>query len=147
MKNNSLLSEGRNIWSSDFLKKLIPLAITFLAGVCYYILYRLKIFAFPCPLRFWTGLFIEGGITCPGCGVTRMLNSEIHLNFAEAYYYNQAVFILQPLIFFEISKLIWCYLFEKKVKYSKIENIILIISCIILVIFCIWRNLVTFNII
>ena len=143
--NKELLDGGLIKRPSYFFKKLIPLIGLLLAGIVYYILYRFEIFSFPCPLRFWTSFFIDGGITCPGCGVTRMLSHEINLQFKEAFGQNQAVFILQPLIYFEVGKLIFSYLYDKKVTYSKYENALMIVSGVFLIGFCIWRNIIALS--
>lgn len=70
-----------------------------------------------------------------------MLNAQLHLDFKSAFYENPVVFILQPFIYYEILKLIVADITETKVKYSKIENYIIILIVIILIIFGVLRNL------
>ena len=134
-------AEGQIEWPSDFFERLKPLIGLVIAGVVYFILYRFKLISIPCPFKLWTSLFIKDGLTCPGCGITRMLSHEFKLEFRQAFAYNQAVFILQPFLIFEIGKLMLCYLFDKKAKYSKFENVLIILCGIFLIVFCIWRNI------
>lgn len=129
--------EGRKLRPSKF----IPYIILVCAGFLYYLLYLYTPFSVPCPFWFVTSFIFEDGLMCPGCGITRMLNAQLHLDFKSAFYENQVVFIIQPFIYYEILKLIVADITETKVKYSKIENNIIILIVIILIIFGILRNL------
>lgn len=143
MKDVIVKQEGRNMRPSIcFLKKLRPYLILLGVLILYYLFYTFTPFSIPCVFRKVTSLFFEDGLLCPGCGVTRMLAAEIRLDFATAFLENQAVFILQPFIYFEIAKLIYCDFTNNKVKYTKIESVLLILAITALIIFGIWRNLI-----
>ncbi len=45
------------------------------------------------------------GEECPGCGMTRACMHLIHFDFAEAYYYNAASFVVFPVLAFAWAKL------------------------------------------
>lgn len=80
-----------------------------LAG--YYLLVSLTPFVIPCAFHKITGL------KCPGCGVTRMLLAASHGEFGRAYEYNQALFVLLPVL---AADLFWCiYLY---IRYGRIES-------------------------
>lgn len=85
------------------------------------------------------------GLHCPGCGITRMINSMLKLDFYQAFRYNPFMFVLFPfIIIYGIIKL--CELmFDKNILNKKIESIILIIVLILLIIFGILRNIDLFN--
>ncbi|MBQ8514912.1 MAG: DUF2752 domain-containing protein [Ruminococcus sp.] len=59
-------------------------------GVVYYAVIRLTPFRIPCVFYEVTGLL------CPGCGVTRMMESLIRLDFAAAFGWNPVLFCLLP---------------------------------------------------
>ena len=70
-------------------KKNLKLGIIAILG--FFIYYFLSIytnFSIPCPFYTLTGFY------CPGCGITRLLFSLIHLDFYQAFRYNPLVFIL-----------------------------------------------------
>lgn len=142
MNANDILLEGCKKQPSVFLKKSIPLIILIIAGIIYYLIYRFLEIGIPCIFRLYTGLLFGKELYCPGCGVTRMIDAEIKLNFKQAFLQNQMVFILQPFIIFEIMKLVVNHYRESKIKYYKIENVMLVISAISLIVFGIWRNII-----
>ena len=129
------------------LKRLLPIIVVALCGILYAVLYLFTPIRFHCPLRYVTGKVIHGGITCPGCGVTRMLIAELRGDIKAAFAANQAVFILQPFLYFLIFRQIIGYINEKEVRYTLLERVLMFITLIILLLFGIIRNLITFNII
>ena len=60
------------------------------AGVAYALLYLKLGFGLPCPVRAVTGL------SCPGCGVTRMLVNLLRLDVPGAFASNAALLALTP---------------------------------------------------
>ena len=40
------------------------------------------------------------GLDCPGCGMTRAISRVFHADFADAYYYNNSVALVFPLLCF-----------------------------------------------
>lgn len=72
------------------------------------------------------------GFYCPGCGMTRAVNSAFHLEFKEAMGYNILIFIVPPL-------LIMHYFLDKRSK--KHGKILLIFIIILVIIYGITRNI------
>ena len=105
------------------LKRLLPIIVVILCGIIYAALFLFTPIRFNCPLRYVTGKIIPGGITCPGCGVTRMLIAELKGDIKAAYAANQAVFILQPFLYFLILRQTIGYINEKD-SYMKVKNLI-----------------------
>lgn len=117
-------------------KKLI---ITGLAGVvciAYYFLLTFFNVGIPCLFHEITGLL------CPGCGITRMILSILHLDFKSAFQYNPVIFVFSPVIIYFIIRLYVSWLKSKSYKLSLFENIVVYIMLIVLLIFGIIRNLI-----
>lgn len=118
------------------LKKLIVFYLSLLAiGVIYIVIYRTLGFGIPCIFNYYTGL------DCISCGVTRMINSILYGRFFEAFCYNQFLFLSFPFIIFYFIKGSILYVKQKKLAFSKTDNIIFTIFIIIGVIFAILRNI------
>jgi len=83
------------------------------------------------------------GLKCPGCGITRMFVSILHLNFIDAFYYNPLCFIYLILTIIYLIYYSIC-IFKKKTP-KKINQKIWIILLIITVLFGIIRNIPIFN--
>lgn len=118
------------------LKKFI---ITGLAGVvclAYYFLLTFFNVGIPCLFHEFTGLL------CPGCGITRMILSILHLDFKSAFQYNQVIFIFSPIILYFIIRLYISWLKSESYKLSLIENIVVYIMLIVLLTFSIVRNII-----
>lgn len=122
--------------SKKVLKNRIIKAILFiLLGVLYLLVVNVLGYGIPCFFHLVTGLF------CPGCGVTRMLVAMIHLDFKEAFLSNQALFVLQPIIYYFVLKQIYFYLTQGKVTYSKFERFLICFSIVLLFLCTIYRNI------
>lgn len=90
----------------------------------------------PCPIKKITGLY------CPGCGITRMIKSLLHLDFYQAFRFNPLVFISLPFIAFLYIESI----FTKKIPlYNKISNKIWAIIIAIFILYGILRNIPYFD--
>ena len=119
----------------DRLKRTIKNTIAILClGIFLYILYDLHI-RIPCVFKTLTHL------NCPSCGVSRMCVSISHGDIKSAFYYNQVLIFLTPLIalyyiFYQIR-----YIRTGQRKISKLENNTMILIIVILVIYGIVRNL------
>ena len=73
--------------------KCIGISAVILAGGCAYAAFCLLTgFGLPCPFRLVTGL------SCPGCGVTRMLLHLLRLDFAAAFRSNAVLLCLLPVL-------------------------------------------------
>lgn len=80
----------------------------FAIGMVYYLLRKLTQFSIPCIFYRTTGL------ECPGCGVTRMFDAMIKLDFVSAFFYNPVVFLL-----FLLWNLIGLFCFWGKIAWIK----------------------------
>lgn len=89
----------------------------------------------PCLFHLVTGWY------CPGCGVTRMCLALLELDFKAAFYYNKAIVILLPFYCFLGISYTIRYIKSGYIKAAKWENIGMIISIIILVIYGFVRNI------
>ena len=100
----------------DRLKRTIKNTIAILClGIFLYILYDFHI-RIPCAFKTLTHL------NCPSCGVSRMCVSISHGDIKSAFYYNQVLIFLTPLIalyyiFYQIR-----YIRTGQRKISKLEN-------------------------
>lgn len=119
------------------MKKKITITIIFLILLISYLYLGNKLNIYiNCPIKEITGLY------CPGCGITRMLQAILQLNFYQAFRYNPLLFISLPFfIFFTIEGIIT----KKEPLYNKIPNKILITIIIIFIIYGILRNLPLFD--
>ena len=119
------------------MKKKITITIIFLILLITYLYLGNKLNVYiNCPIKEITGLY------CPGCGITRMLQAILQLNFYQAFRYNPLLFISLPFfIFFTIEGIIT----KKDPLYNKIPNKILITIIIIFIIYGILRNLPLFD--
>jgi len=119
----------------DRLKRTIKNTIAILClGIFLYILYDFHI-RIPCVFKTLTHL------NCPSCGVSRMCVSISHGDIKSAFYYNQVLVFLTPLIalyyiFYQIR-----YIRTGQRKISKLENNTMILIIVILIIYGIVRNL------
>lgn len=119
----------------DRLKRTIKNTIAILClGIFLYILYDFHI-RIPCAFKTLTHL------NCPSCGVSRMCVSISHGDIKSAFYYNQVLVFLTPLIalyyiFYQIR-----YIRTGQRKISKLENNTMILIIVILIIYSIVRNL------
>lgn len=118
--------------SKDYRKKVITIISAGGVLISYLILRRLTGFSIPCVFRLVTGL------KCPGCGVTHMLDSLIKLDIKGAREANPFIFFTSPYLIFE---LIYEFLLPHKSKtFQRINNYSLILYCIALITFAIFRN-------
>lgn len=82
-------------------KGLIVGAAVLLGGCAYLLLYSRLGIGIPCVFHLVTGL------SCPGCGVTRMLLSLMRLDFSAAFRYNAVLLCLTPFLLFLFG--FWLY--------------------------------------
>lgn len=100
----------------------------------YYLIVRYFHIGIPCLIH---ALF---HVKCPGCGITRMFVSVLSGDFRDAFFYNPYIFISLPYLGYLCMKICCAWIFEKTVKQSKAENIILYAYLTGLVLFGIIRN-------
>ena len=77
------------------------------------------------------------GFYCPGCGMTRALNTILRFDFHQAFRFNALMFIMPPIF------LIY-YIFEYN-NYVKLAKVVLILMIVIALGFGIIRNTLTFS--
>ena len=103
-------------------------------GIFLYVLYYINI-RIPCAFKAVTHL------DCPSCGVSRMCVSLSHGDIKSAFYYNQILVFLCPLIVFYYIFFQLRYIKTGQRKITKLENKIMIVLLIILLLYGIVRNL------
>ncbi|MBQ9045927.1 MAG: DUF2752 domain-containing protein [Oscillospiraceae bacterium] len=89
----------------------------------------------PCPFRLVTGL------RCPGCGVTHMCMSLLHLDLRGAFAANAAILCLLPLLAFTALRQIWLYI-HRGVSRSTVTDVVSGFSIVVLLAFGVVRNLI-----
>ncbi len=129
-------------WQHQMRKRLgklsIMLAIFLIAGIIYFIITQFGI-AIPCIFRRITGFL------CPGCGISRMCISIIKLDFYSAFRYNQACFLIMPLLLSIFARRFYCYVRYGEAVNEKWMTVVSIIILVILIAFGILRNIPYFD--
>ena len=118
-------------------KLLIRCTILLSVGVLYYIFIRVTGIKIPC-------LFYEiTGMSCPGCGVTRMALALFQLDIAEAFKYQPVV--LCSILPFGICLGVYAmrYVKDGNRQFSKWQSAVMWIIIAALLLFCIYRNVIT----
>ncbi|MBQ9360494.1 MAG: DUF2752 domain-containing protein [Lachnospiraceae bacterium] len=118
--------------TDKFRKNILGFIITGAALLGYLLLRRLTGFYIPCPFRLITGL------KCPGCGVTKMIEALLMLDFTQAYEANPFLFVTLPFLIFEI--IYEFFLPHKNLAFKRINTVLLCAYCAALIIFGIARN-------
>ena len=106
------------------------------AGFLYYIIIISTGIKLPCLFNTVTGFL------CPGCGVTRMAEALIKLDFKSAYGYNKVLFLSLPILFIFFVYEEFRFIKTGKYKINKVTNVFLISEIIILLAFGIIRNII-----
>lgn len=110
-------------------------AILIACGIGYGIFVKETGIAVPCMFHLLTGF------SCPGCGVTRMCVALLSLDFKTAFYCNQAVFLLLPVMGAVFIPYIYGYIQNGKWKMNRLQTGVLFICIGLLVLFGIVRNI------
>lgn len=115
-----------------------PILEILLLGVAYVIFVKITGWGLPCPIKLVTGKY------CPGCGISRMLLAMLQLDFESAYYANRLLFFLLPvMLLYGLIKGIR-YIKTGKEGQNLIEQIAILIVCIITIAFWVMRNMEQF---
>ena len=109
-------------------------AILILAGLIYTARYLMGI-QIPCLFHLLTGLY------CPGCGISRMFISILHLDFLNALRYNSMVMFLSPFLLVLLFQVLFSYVKTGSKKLSKRQTVAVWIMAGLLLLFGILRNI------
>ena len=118
-----------------FFKTIKPVAIVMAIGLIYSVFYLIAGFGIPCPIKAVTKLY------CPGCGISRMFIALLHFDIPAAFSSNCVVFCLFPFFLAGYIRHSYCYIRYGKRGISKAENVLLIITAVILLAFGVIRNI------
>lgn len=89
----------------------------------------------PCVFNWFTGF------KCPGCGVSRMCLSLLHLDFKEAFYWNPAVLLCLPFLILILGSLCIGYIRTGNMQLGPKKQMMCWAMAGILVIYGLFRNL------
>lgn len=120
------------------LKVILNAVIIFTLGICYALWCEHVSIHIPCIFNKITGLL------CPGCGITRMCISLLKFDFASAFYYNKAIFLMLPYLIWITCKYTYIYIYCGKSKITKKDNIVLSIIIVLLIAYAVVRNIVSY---
>lgn len=117
-----------------FKQVVTRVAVVLIGGLTYFFIGSYTGFFISCPFRSLTGLY------CPGCGVTGLVVSLLNGNFTKAFYCNQAIFITLPFLIGVLTSAATRFIKTGKGKLLKCENIIVWSCIVVLLSFCVYRN-------
>lgn len=120
-----------------FLKIISMLAAVLAAGIVYYL--STFVISIKCPTKLVTGFY------CPGCGVTRMFQHMIKLDFYSAFRSNCAVFVLLPFLLLFFAMRAYGYIKNGVPLYNKLMQVMIYTMIVILLIFGVLRNIPCFD--
>lgn len=110
-----------------------------LIGTAYFVFVKLTGWSLPCIFHKIFNLY------CPGCGISRMFLALFALDFKLAAQSNLFVFVffvpVLVFMFFRAKK----FVFQGNTSYSKTENVLVIITTVLAVLFGILRNVPSFS--
>lgn len=115
------------------LLKLYLILLTF--GFCYYCFTQLTHLSVPCLFHEVTHL------SCPGCGITRLILHAVKFEWAKAFACNPGLVIISPLLFYLFILESVTYVRYGTQKLSKANNILLYLCIIYLLLWAIIRNI------
>lgn len=122
------------------LKKILIAAILLIAAcLLYYFINKYTGFAIPCVFHLVTGL------SCPGCGISRMFISLLEFDFIGAIKYNAAVFFAMPFMLFLFAEIIVKYIKKGTFILSGRQNIFIYSLIAYFIIFAVIRNIPYFS--
>lgn len=119
-------------------KRTFKTIIFFMLLFGYYLFMKHTGLGIPCPIRYFFH------IQCPGCGISHMLLSLLQGNYRKAFFYHPVIFVSLPFLTYLIVKMLYGYLFCKTIHWSQIENAGIILLIFVLILYTVYRNLVTF---
>lgn len=119
-------------------KRTFKTIIFFMLLFGYYLFMKHTGLGIPCPIRYFFH------IQCPGCGISHMLLSLLQGNYRKAFFYHPVIFVSLPFLTYLIVKMLYGYLFCKTIHWRRIENAGIILLIFVLILYTVYRNLLTF---
>lgn len=120
-----------------FKKIVLYLVAAGVLGCIYAVFVEAAGWALPCLFHSITGL------ACPGCGVTRMCLSIIHLDFEAAFLSNQMLFLLLPVLFYLFGSYTLGYVKTGRWMQSRVQTVLTYICIGLLLVYFVYRNICT----
>ena len=117
------------------IKSFIIIGVLIIIGILYGLFVMYTGIGIPCLFHLLTGL------SCPGCGVSRMCISLMKFDFKAAYNYNKMLFVLLPLLLVFFAYELYKYIRYDDTKLTKVQSAILYIVIALLLFWGIIRNL------
>ena len=118
------------------LKAIRIYMILALAAIAYYIFYLWSGYGIPCLFRTLTGL------SCPGCGISRMFAAILNGNLNEAFGYNRLVFITLPVFVLYAARYTFFYVRDGYCRDGRVLNAAKWLMAAAFIIFGVMRNIV-----
>lgn len=127
--------DGSVMWQVRLRRVAVYAGLILAVGVCYGRFVQRTGLAIPCFFHLITGLL------CPGCGVTRMCVALLHLDFKTAFYSNQALFLLMPVLGIVFLVYIADYVKNGRWNMNRVQSGIIYVCTVIMVVFGVLRNI------
>lgn len=122
------------MWQTRLRKVAVYAGLILAVGVSYGIFVRRTGAAIPCLFHLITGW------RCPGCGVTHMCVALLQLDVRTAFYSNQALFLLLPVLGIVFFTYIADYVKNGSWNMRPVQTKMIYVCIAILLIFGILRN-------
>lgn len=116
-------------------QRIKPITVFILLGTLYYIWLKITGIGIPCIFRKVTGFL------CPGCGITRMAEKVVQLDFKAAFYCNKAAFCTLPFLGIVYVAESVHFIKTGKTEYTMFSKVTVIVICVILILYGIVRNI------
>lgn len=127
--------DGSVMWQVRLQRVAVYTGLILAVGICYGTFVQCTGLAIPCIFHLTTGL------RCPGCGVTRMCVALLHLDFKTAFYSNQALFLLAPVLGIVFFTYIAGYVKNGRWNMNRVQSGIIYACIVIMAVFGVLRNI------
>ena len=116
----------------------VKAVILLLTGLFYLIVIKVFGRGLPCLFNKLTGLY------CPGCGITRIIFSSVRLDFVAAFNANPVLFCFLPFLAAVLIYRAVRYIRCGTVPFTLWQKLIVYIGIVLLLLFCVYRNIMLF---
>lgn len=123
------------MWQIRIRRVAVYAGMIFAVGLCYGAFVQRTGLAIPCVFHLLTGL------KCPGCGVTRMCVALLRLDFETAFYSNQALLLLLPVLGSVFFTYVAGYIKNGTWNMNRLQSGLIYVCIVIMVIFGVLRNI------